>query len=112
LNSDTKTGYNLCLYMLRHPEDARDFAPRASLYTWLYRIAINTCLDFKRKALRRPLDVERSTEEVAAPKPSPERIYESKQVAEEIELALERLPEMPRVAVVLREVEGHKPMPE
>ncbi|MEU0436969.1 sigma-70 family RNA polymerase sigma factor [Streptomyces sp. NPDC006290] len=31
-----------------------DYAGRASLRTWLYRIATNTCLDFQRRTARRP----------------------------------------------------------
>ena len=56
--------YNLCRYMLGNTSDAedaaqdtflkayqklKDFKPEASLYTWLYRIAVNTCLDYKKK---------------------------------------------------------------
>ncbi len=56
--------YNLCRYMLRDAQEAQDaaqdtflkayaalknFKPDASLYTWLYRIGVNTCLDHKRK---------------------------------------------------------------
>ncbi len=56
--------YNLCRYMIQDTQDAQDaaqdvflkaygslkaFKPDASLYTWLYRIAVNTCLDYKKK---------------------------------------------------------------
>ena len=56
--------YNLCRYMLENSHDAEDaaqdtflkayqglgsYSPAASFYTWLYRIAVNTCLDHKRK---------------------------------------------------------------
>ena len=58
--------YNLCRHMLRNAEDAEDaaqdvflkayqalpkFQPEASLYTWLYRIATNTCIDYKKKPI-------------------------------------------------------------
>jgi RNA polymerase sigma-70 factor (ECF subfamily) len=62
--------YNLCRYLLENPHDADDaaqdsfvkafqglkrFTPTASFYTWLYRIAVNTCLDQRRKASSRTL---------------------------------------------------------
>jgi RNA polymerase sigma factor (sigma-70 family) len=57
--------YNLCRYMIGDADDARDaaqdsfvkaygnlksFRSDASLYTWLYRIAVNTCLDHRKKS--------------------------------------------------------------
>ena len=36
--------HTLCRYMLNNP---------ASFYTWLYRIAVNTCLDHKRRSFLR-----------------------------------------------------------
>ncbi len=56
--------YNLCRNMLGNIHDAEDaaqdtfikayhnldnFSSEASFYTWLYRIAVNTCLDYKKK---------------------------------------------------------------
>ncbi len=56
----------LCRYLLGNAADADDatqdvfvkafknlknFRPEAALYTWLYRIAVNTCIDRKRKPI-------------------------------------------------------------
>ena len=113
--------YNLCRYMVRDPQDAqdaaqdvflkaykglKDFRPDASLYTWLYRIAVNTCLDYKRKARRDALKNEPLPEDLPSTEPFPAELYESRENTEAIQVALQKLPEKLRAPIVLREIDG------
>jgi RNA polymerase sigma-70 factor, ECF subfamily len=112
--------YNLCRHMVEDSDDARDAAqdvfvkaygalknyrPDAGFYTWLYRIAVNTCLDFKKRRQIPPLDVE-LVDSLPSGGPSPEEVYESKEAGRIIDAALQRLPKKLRAAIVLREMEG------
>jgi len=118
--------YNLCRYMLGNAHDAEDaaqdtfikayqnlknFRPDSSLYTWLYRIAVNTCIDYKRKPFWESL-FKRSSEGEAlvldppSDEPSPERLYESKQTGAALQAALNRLSPKLRAVIVLKEIEG------
>ena len=118
--------YNLCRHMLGDPHDADDaaqetfikayknlkaFRPEASLYTWLYRIAINTCIDHKRRPFfgsffKRSSEGEDFAIEQESVMPSPERLYESKQTGVAIKLALNKLSDKLRTVIVLKEIEG------
>jgi RNA polymerase sigma-70 factor, ECF subfamily len=113
--------YNLCRYLLRNPLDAedaaqevfikayrklKDFRPESSLYTWLYRIGVNTCLDHKRKFRPEPLKDQSTAEYLPSSEPSPERHYQSKEIGQAIQEALEQLSGNSRAIIVLREVEG------
>jgi RNA polymerase sigma-70 factor (ECF subfamily) len=112
--------YNLCRYMLHHSQDAQDaaqdtfikaykglqgFHPDASLSTWLYRIAVNTCLDHQKKSRHDPLEGEVLSEELLSFEPSPEDQYKSKKTTEAIRIALQKLPEKLKSVLVLREIE-------
>jgi RNA polymerase sigma-70 factor (ECF subfamily) len=112
--------YNLCRYMLHDISDAqdaaqdtfikaykglRDFRPDASFSTWLYRIAVNTCLDHQKKSRHDPLSGGVLSEELLSFDPSPEDQYQSKKTTEAIRTALQKLPEKLRSAIVLREIE-------
>jgi len=118
--------YNLCRRMLGNSHDAEDaaqdvflkayqnlnrFKPESSLHTWLFRIAVNTCIDYKRKPFFESL-FKTSTEgdvfviDRPADSPSPDRLYESKQIDDAIQLALSRLSAKLRVVIVLKEIEG------
>src|SRR5512135_3737495 len=88
--------YNLCRHMLCNTHDAEDaaqdifikayhnldnFRPEASFYTWLYRVAVNTCLDYKRRPFfesffKRADEDEEFIDEPASDRPSPEKLYE------------------------------------
>jgi len=113
--------YNLCRYMLRDAEEAQDAAqdvffkaygslkdynPESSFYTWLYRIAVNTCLDYGKKSRPKPFEDECAIDSLACGQPSPERLYQSKETGRLIEAALQKLPKKLRAAIVLKEIEG------
>ena len=113
--------YNLCRYMLQDAEDARDaaqdtflkayaalktFAPHASLYTWLYRITVNTCLDYGKKSRPEPFEDDSAIDNLPSTQPSPERLYQSKETACLIEGAIRKLNHKLRAAIVLKEIQG------
>jgi len=117
--------YTLCRYMLENPQDAEDaaqdtfikafrglksFTPTAHFYTWLYRIAVNTCLDHKRKFSLHSLffssDNEASLDIFPSHTPSPEAAFETKQSMQSLQLALNRLSMKLRTVLVLKELEG------
>jgi RNA polymerase sigma-70 factor (ECF subfamily) len=118
--------YNLCRHMLGNAHDAEDaaqdaflkayqalpkFQPDASLYTWLYRIATNTCIDYKRKPVfeslfRSSADGEELVHDRASDEPSPERLYQSRQVDQALREGLGKLSPKLRAIIILKEVEG------
>jgi len=112
--------YNLCRYMLQDSDDARDaaqetflkahskvkeFRADSAVYSWLYRIAVNTCLDYKKKTRPDQLEDESLLSDVASADPSPERLYQSKELSDILQTALQKLPEEMRAALVLRKIE-------
>jgi len=84
----------------------KDFSLNSSIHTWLYRIAINTCLDYKKKSRREVSRTEPLAEDLPSDKPLPEQLYESREITAAVQLALQKLPPKLRAAIVLREIEG------
>lgn len=112
--------YNLCLYMLKDRQNAQEaaqdvfvkafrnlenFQPRASLYTWLYRISINTSIDHLRK-LPSATAADGALTGLSSGAPSPERCLEAKETTAVVQNALQELSPELRAAIVLREMEG------
>jgi RNA polymerase sigma-70 factor (ECF subfamily) len=116
--------HNLCRYMLDDPQEAADaaqdtflrayrhlgnFVPDFSLYTWLYRIAVNCCIDRKRKrslrerflAFLAPEDMET----IPSHLPTPEDAAAAGQSRDRLQAALGALSDKLRTVLVLREVE-------
>ncbi len=106
--------YRLCYRYVNNHEDANDMAQEvflkayraigrfrgdSSFSTWLYRIAVNTCLNFR--ASRRP-----ETQEL--PEALPDRTkgvserLESDEASARIRAAVRRLPEKQRATVILK----------
>jgi len=118
--------YNLCKHMLGGAHDAedaaqdtfikayqklKDFKPEASLYTWLYRIAVNTCLDYKKRPFWESLfkssaEGEEFISEPVSEAPSAEKLYESKQLGVALSKSLGKLSLKLRTVIILKEIEG------
>jgi len=92
-----------------------NFRGESAFYTWLYRIAINTAKNFLvAQGRRAPTQTEAEIEDAEnfddadalRTEDTPDRMLLSKQVAEAVNRAIEKLPEDLRTAIVLRELEG------
>ena len=108
--------------------DLGQFQGRASVRTWLYRIATNRSLDALRARRRRPEDVQRMTgmpeptreseplwlepfpdTRLADDAPGPEARYEAKEaIALAFVVGLQHLPPQQRAVLVLRDVLGFR----
>ncbi|MBW7956753.1 MAG: sigma-70 family RNA polymerase sigma factor [Deltaproteobacteria bacterium] len=117
--------YNICRYMLgaADAEDAAQdafvkayrhldrFTPSPSFKAWITRIAVNSCLDYKRKPAHVSLAMtsregDEYTLEPQSDSPGPEAALESKKAGEAISAALTGLSEKLRAVIVLYEIEG------
>lgn len=115
--------YNLCLYMLGNPLDAEDaaqetfikafrglefFETHAPFYTWIYRIGINTCLDYKKKASSRyerfHSDIDSLRQDIPSEN-SPEDQLKISEFTESVQSALLEIPAKLRTVIVLKEIE-------
>lgn len=122
----------VCRRMLGDPEEARDaaqevflkayrkagtFEPRGKVYTWLYRIAVNHCLNLlRRRRVVRFLQLgggggEGGEEEVPLPEPvddaaDPEAALEARRRWRRARRAVAELPANQRAVLVLARFEG------
>ena len=119
--------YALAYRTIGREEDARDvcqetflrafralpgFRGQAKFSSWLYRIALNLCRDWMRRERRAPLvQIPEGIDpaEFAAetePSESIENLVVRKDMARRVEKAMERLPEVQRTAILLKEYHG------
>lgn len=106
--------YSICYRFTRNAADARDitqdifikvynnltkFHEKSKFFTWLYRIAINTSISFKRKMHTRELQYQ----------PTPESLSMDERVRMKIVIddALIKLPERQRMSFILHHYEGY-----
>ncbi|HEX5011605.1 MAG TPA: sigma-70 family RNA polymerase sigma factor [Planctomycetota bacterium] len=86
------------------------FDGRSALFTWLYRIAINTARDWHDHRRRRPTvpleGVDGPLVDPVAPGVGPEQAAVAREERAAVRRALARLPEPFRSTLVLREMEG------
>jgi len=121
--------YSVALNYVYNPEDAVDvvqesfvkaytklhgFDSASAFYTWLYRIAINTAIDFLRKRKSRyadSLDDEKYSEigfepESKDPAVDPEKVAARHEQARNLKNAIAKLSEKLRTVTILHDVEG------
>ncbi|MBN2621544.1 RNA polymerase sigma factor [candidate division WOR-3 bacterium] len=109
--------HDLCYKMLRNYDDARDMAQetflkayrkinkfkgKAKFSTWLYRIAVNNCLNYIKK--QRPTE-ELFEEITSTGKDDPVQIFKGKRFREKITAAVAKLPEVQKAVFTLRTLE-------
>jgi RNA polymerase sigma-70 factor (ECF subfamily) len=106
--------YRLCYRYVNNHEDAHDAAQEAFLRayraigsfrgdsafsTWLYRIAVNTCLNFR--AARKPA-ADELPDALADPRPGAQAKVERDERSQRVREAVSRLPEKQRATVILK----------
>lgn len=87
------------------------FHRQSAFYTWLYRVAVNVALSRRRRRRRRPAttDIGSTAELTGHPElGDPGRNIEAQERRRMIEQALAGVPEVFRVALVLKEIDGLK----
>ncbi|MEO0094627.1 MAG: RNA polymerase sigma factor [candidate division WOR-3 bacterium] len=109
--------HNLCYKMLKNYDDAKDMAQetflkayrniknfdgRSKFTTWLYRIAVNNCINFMKK--EHPSE-EIKDEILEIPKDDPVEQYKKKKMKEIIYNAISKLPEVQKSVFTLRALE-------
>lgn len=116
--------YRIAYGFVRNREDALDivqevfiklfnslknFRGDSNLYTYIYRMAINTSIDYVRKTQRlrtSSLDLELPLQLPDSSKEWPENLLFGKEIEEKIVEALNELTEDQKTAIILREIEG------
>jgi RNA polymerase sigma-70 factor (ECF subfamily) len=106
--------HDLCYKILRNYDDAKDmaqetflkayrkinkFGGRSKFTTWLYRIAVNNCLNYIKK--RRPTE-ELFEEITGSQRDDPVQIYKNKKFREMIYAAVAELPKVQKAVFTLR----------
>lgn len=120
--------YNLVLRMVHHDEDVEDitqeiflqvyrnlptYEGRSSVYTWIYRVATNTCLQYRKKLVRRRDDASlEGLRDAGAESPhdtdrGPEASAERRQMLGRALEAIQCLPRAQRLVIVLGPIQGH-----
>ncbi len=124
-----KVAYNIAFRVLKNKEDAEDvsqealvkvfksianFNMQSTFKVWLYRIVMNTCLDFKRKnqtivySIDKPIESENGeiATEIADETGRPDIILQNKIESEILNECIQNLDDDFRTVIVLREIQG------
>jgi RNA polymerase sigma-70 factor, ECF subfamily len=117
--------YMVIVGLLRNPDDAMEvaqesffrayrkitsFQGQSSFYTWLYRIAVNICIDHQRREKRSPLEFRDSMDEVFEQQNEvardPFSDVHDRELREKMLSAIDDLTPEHKAVIVLRTLEG------
>ncbi len=125
-----KSAYNIALRVLRNVEDAEDasqealikvfkniqnFNMQSTFKVWMYRIVVNTCLDFKRKKMINAVSIDESIDlggnseikrEIADDSGNPDALVEKKYTNKLVNDAVNKLDDDYKTIIVLRDIQG------
>jgi RNA polymerase sigma-70 factor (ECF subfamily) len=90
-----------------------NFDGRSGFYTWFYRILVNVCLDYKRRAKRNYAEefseaVENQVEpsQISQKPLAPEQQVLARQLSRKVSIALDKLPPRQKTAFILKNNQG------
>lgn len=123
--------YGMALGMVKDPDEAKDvtqdaflkaykalasFQGQSAFYTWLYRIAMNLCIDRARHNARvgkvefdEVIDRDEEGDSGISPRRigfDPARAYQDREIRERLNAAIQKLSPTHRAVLLLREVDG------
>jgi RNA polymerase sigma-70 factor (ECF subfamily) len=116
--------YRIAYRFVGNEEDARDitqsvfvtimqsahrYKPEAKLTTWIYRIVVNRCINHRATASRRLRSflTDRNFEDIPASHENrPDRIVDRAEQRARLQVAIQKLPERQRMALILSRFEG------
>jgi RNA polymerase sigma-70 factor (ECF subfamily) len=87
--------------------NAKKFKGKSKFSTWLYRIVVNHCINYRRKHRRKHVSLDELTDKGVTPealKVTPD--WEQKRRVELVRKAVSELPDRQRMALVLSQFEG------
>ncbi|MCK4999757.1 MAG: RNA polymerase sigma factor [Anaerohalosphaera sp.] len=84
---------------LRVLRSAKSYKPDAKFSTWLYRIAVNLCIDAQRKASSRNISLDAAQPQLAANQP-PSALQQA-ETTQIVQNAIQNLPQRQKTAIIL-----------
>ncbi len=115
--------YRIAYGVLRHREDAldvvqevfiklfrsiKDFKGRSAFYTYLYRLAMNTAIDYSRRSKRSSflsLDHQDGFQPMNGKEKRPDQMASQKEIEEKVRRAIDQLPKDQKATLIYREIE-------
>lgn len=120
--------FGVIYYMMRNKNEVEDIAQEvfikvfknlrkfkgdSSLYTWIYKITVNLCLDELKKRkkvvyLDEKVEVNDSELEIqlSSNEKDQAKLYEEKELKECMQKCIRKLPEKQRIMLILRDIQG------
>lgn len=116
-----KSAYNIALRVLRNVEDAEDvsqealikvfksihsFNMQSSFKSWMYRIVVNACLDFKRKKNVESFPIEDHMNVAVSNTDNPDAMIDSSYTIKMVNDAVNKLEDDFKAIIILRDIKG------